>query len=231
MSGNPTSVRSMMEQQPPPTQVTAPREPGWTERNAPWILGGAALIGTALSLRESRKNREWQERMANTAHQREVQDLIAAGINPMLSARGGGAETPSGDKADWSESVRQIATALQLQQMKADIAKTQAETVYTRVQAADIESTAPSRYSSLAAAAELAELDLNQRRQLFDTVIAKAKADLDVSTASARGIKARAALDELDKARAMNAEQLERWLKTGTPGVRLFLELLRGVRR
>ena len=51
------------------------------------------------SAKQAKAQMEFQERMSNTAHQREVQDLIQAGLNPVLSAKYGGSSSPSGASA------------------------------------------------------------------------------------------------------------------------------------
>lgn len=56
---------------------------------------------------EAQKNRNFQERMANTAIQRQVNDARAAGISPAMlygnSASGAGAYSPQGNAANISK--------------------------------------------------------------------------------------------------------------------------------
>lgn len=54
-----------------------------------------AHTNMAFSREEAEANRKWQERMSNTAMQRQVKDYEKAGINPLLGL-GQGASTPSG---------------------------------------------------------------------------------------------------------------------------------------
>ena len=82
----------------------------YAKQQQDWSANQAA-IANQFSAQEAAKNRDWQEYMSNTSHQREIRDLKAAGLNPVLSAMGGNgasvtsgatasASLPSGSRAD-----------------------------------------------------------------------------------------------------------------------------------
>lgn len=83
---------------------------GVAQANNAWSAGQAQIQrewqeqqnakAMAFNQNEAAKNRNWQVMLSNTAHQREVRDLMAAGLNPVLSAmNGNGASVGSGATA------------------------------------------------------------------------------------------------------------------------------------
>lgn len=98
------------------------------------IAQGAGTAWTlSEQLQESKRNREFQREMSNTAIRRQIDDLRAAGINPLLAAKIGGASTPGGSQAnipDMGAAISQGAqtgASLEIMKSQATSAKTKAE--------------------------------------------------------------------------------------------------------
>jgi len=106
------------------------------------IIGGAlggvgSVISGLFGRQQAREQMAFQERMSSTAHQREVKDLRAAGLNPILSANHGGASTSAGAMAQMpnplsdvgagvSQSARMM--GIELPALEADIRAKAAQT-------------------------------------------------------------------------------------------------------
>lgn len=111
------------------------------------ILGGlfggsSAKSQNKAQIKAAREQMAWQERMSNTAHQREVADLRAAGLNPILSATkgGSGSSTPSGAmpqiQNEGAAAMQSAASALALQQGRAQLDLLEAQTEKTLAETA-----------------------------------------------------------------------------------------------
>lgn len=81
----------------------------------PAISIGSTLLTNRASAKQAEKQMAFQERMSSTAHQRQVVDLKAAGLNPILSANTG-VSSPGGAMAQMKDPAPTALSAHRLNQ-------------------------------------------------------------------------------------------------------------------
>lgn len=158
------------------------------------LMGG--LFGNESSAKEAAANRHWQEGMSGSAHQREVADLRAAGLNPILSATRGGASTPGGAVAAQGNPMQGVVSSA------TDAARAEEEVENLRAQNLQITADAWLKRAQKVQAEEAAKHSIDLQRQTQQQTktemerTREQKYNADIAGDTAKGRKLEGEIDE-----------------------------------
>jgi len=173
------------------------------------VAGSAAQA--AMNWKMAERQMQFQERMSNTAHQREVRDLEAAGLNPILSARLGGSTTPPGASSyvqnpmeagiSGARSAEETRTNVAMRRENVATAQAGRELIEKQGGAADAQAAASASQALVnQAQAQKVMIEAGEvavRKQLAELTIPQAKIDMELAVSEFGRDMRRAKLGEV----------------------------------